>query len=100
MAEHVGVRWTRRLIRTCMREGKIPDEWRTGLIFPVWKRKGNIHDPGNYRGTMLLSHVLNVLERILHGRIRRIVEFEMGEEQQRFRREDVHSETTGGKENG
>ena len=66
-----------------MREGEIPEEWQTGLIVPVWKRKG---DPGKYQGITLLSHVLKVLERILDGTIRRIVECEMGEEQQGFRR--------------
>ena len=24
-------------------EGKIPEEWRAGLIIPVWKRKGDVH---------------------------------------------------------
>ena len=48
MAEGVRVRWTRRLLNTCMREGKIPEEWRMGLIVPVWKRKADVHDPGKY----------------------------------------------------
>ena len=52
------------------------------LIVPVWKRKGDVHD----RGITLLSHVLKELKRILDGRIRRIVECEMGEEEQGFRR--------------
>ena len=52
-----------------------------GLIVPVWKRKGYVHDLGKYRGITLLSHVLKILERILDGKIRRIVECEMGEEQ-------------------
>ena len=86
MAEYVGVRWTRRLLNTCVREGNIPEERRTRLIVHVWKRKGDVHDPKTYRGITLLSHVLKVLERILDGRIRRIVECEMGEEQQYFRR--------------
>ena len=73
MAERVGVRWTRRLLNTCMREGEIPKEWRTGLIVPVWNRKWDVHDPGKYRGITLLSHVLNVLERIMGGRIRKSV---------------------------
>ena len=34
MAERVGVRWTRRLLNTCTREGKIPEEWRTGVDSP------------------------------------------------------------------
>ena len=41
-----------------MRDGKFPEEWRKGLIVPVWKRKGDAHDPGKYRGIMLLNHVL------------------------------------------
>ena len=57
-----------------------------GLIVPVWKRKGDVHDPGKYRGITLLSNVLKVSESILDGRIRRIVECEVGEEQQGFRR--------------
>ena len=36
VAERVGVRWTRRLLNTCMREGIISEEWRTGLIVSVW----------------------------------------------------------------
>ena len=86
MTERVGVRWTRRLLNTCMREGKITEAWQTGLIVPVWKRKGDVHKPGKYRGIMLLSHVLKVLERILDGRIRKIVECEKGEEQQGLRK--------------
>ena len=39
MAERVGVRWARRLLNTCIREGKIPEEWRTGLIVPVWIKR-------------------------------------------------------------
>ena len=27
IAERVGVRWTRRLLNTCLRERKIPEEW-------------------------------------------------------------------------
>ena len=53
--------------------GKFPEEWRTGLIVPLWKRKGDVHDPGKYRGITLLTHTLKLLERILDGRIRAVV---------------------------
>ena len=68
-----------------------------------YKRKGDVHDPEKYTAITLLSHILKMLERILDGRIRRILECEMGEEQQGFRRGrgmvdgDVPSETTDGK---
>ena len=64
----------------CMQEGRIPKEWRMGLIVPIWKRKVDVHDPGKYRGITLLSQVLKLLERVLDARIRRRVECDFGEE--------------------
>ena len=39
MAGEVGVKWTGRLLNVCMQEGRIPKEWRMGLIVPIWKRR-------------------------------------------------------------
>ncbi len=70
MAGEVGVKWTGRLLNVCMQEGRIPKEWRMGLIVPIWKRNGDVHDPGKYRGITLLGQVLKLLERVLDARIR------------------------------
>ena len=59
--------------------GKVQKEWRVGLIVPIWKRTGDVHDPGKYRGITLLSQVLKLLERVLDARIRRRVEVDFGE---------------------
>ena len=75
-----GISWPKRLLNKCMRQGKVPEEWRTGLIVPIWKKNG---DPGKYT---LLSHIMKLLERILDVRIRKKVEQELGEEQQGFRK--------------
>ena len=69
-----------------MRQGKVPEEWRTWLIVPIWKKKGDVQDPGKYRGITLLSHIMKLLKRILNGRIRKKVEQDLGEEQQGFRK--------------
>ena len=53
-----------------------------GLIVPLWKRKGDVHDPGKYKGIILLSQVVKLLERVLDAMIRRRVECDFGEEQQ------------------
>ena len=45
MAGEVRVKWTGRLLYVCMQEGRIPKEWRMGLIVPIWKRKRELHDP-------------------------------------------------------
>ena len=50
MAREVGVKWTRRLLNVCMHEGTAQKECRMGLIVPIWKRKGDVHDTGKYRG--------------------------------------------------
>ena len=63
----------------CMHEGRIPKEWRVGLIVPIWKRRGDVHNPGKYRGITLLSQVLKLPERVLDARIRRRVECDFGE---------------------
>ena len=73
MTGEVGVTWTGRLLNVCMQEGRIRKEMRMGLIVPIWKRKGDVHDPGNYRGITLLSQGLNLLERVLNAMIRRRV---------------------------
>ena len=86
LARDVGVNWTRRLLNLCLTEGKIPVEWRAGLIIPIRKMKDDEHDPGKYRGITLLSQVLKLLERELDGRIRKKIECEIGEEQQGFRK--------------
>ena len=70
VAGEIGVRWTKRLLNTCMKQCKVPEDWRTGLIVPIWKRKGDAQDPGKYRGITLLSHIMKLLERILDKRLR------------------------------
>ena len=61
-----------------MQEGRT-QEWRMGLIVPISKRTGDVHDPGKYRGITLLGQVLKLLERVLDARIRRRVEVDFGE---------------------
>ena len=73
-------------MNVCMLGGNIPKEWWMGLIVPIWKRKGNVHDPGKYRGIALLSQVPKLLERVLDARIRIRVESDFVEEQQGFRK--------------
>ena len=86
VAGEIGARWTKRLLNTCMKQCKVPEDWRTWLIVPIWKRKGDAQDPGKYRGITVLSHIMKLLERILDKRLRERVERELGEEQLGFRK--------------
>ena len=84
MAGKVGAKWTGRILNVCMQAGRIPIEWRMGLIVPIWKKKWDVHEPGKYRGITLLSQVLKLPERVLDAMIRRRLEGDFGEEQHGF----------------
>ena len=58
---------------------RMQKEWSMGLIVPILKSIGYVHDPGKYRGLTLLSQVLKLHERVLDARIRRRVEGDFGE---------------------
>ena len=48
----------------------IPSDWRRSVIVPIFKRKGDPRDCGNYRGISLLSVPGKVFARVLLNRIR------------------------------
>ena len=106
MAGEVGVKWIGRLLNVCMQEGRVPKEWMMGLIVPIWKRKGDVHDPGKYSGITLLSQVLKLLERVLDAMIRKRVECDIGgrtarvQEGERNICRDVRPDTDGREETG
>ena len=51
MSGEVGIKWIGKLLNVCMQEGRTPQDWRMVLIVPIWKRKGDVHDPGKYRAS-------------------------------------------------
>ena len=67
--------------------GIVPDSWTIGLIVPIFKNKGDIHDPDNYRGITLLSCMGKLFTMIINTRLHRYLEDQMllGEEQAGFR---------------
>ena len=84
--ELVGIKWLMTLFNVCFTTGEIPAEWRRGVIVLIWKGKGDIHDPGRYRGITLLSQALKLIEGILDARVRHIMERKIGENQLGFRK--------------
>ena len=51
----------------------IPEDWRKGVIIPLWKRKGSRSDCSNYRGITLLSVPGKLFSMVLLDRCRSII---------------------------
>ena len=52
-----------------LRREKVPDEWRSSMLVPLHKGKGDIKECGNYRGIKLMSHTIKLWERVIVARI-------------------------------
>ena len=56
------------------KSGIIPDGWTIGIINPIYKNKGNVSDPENYRPITLLSGFGKLFTSILNNRLLKYVE--------------------------
>ena len=70
----VGIDVMMKLCQRVMDGEGMPDEWKTSVIVPIYKGKGDALNCGSYRGVKLLEHGMKVVERVLDRRIRDVVE--------------------------
>ena len=80
------VDWIWKMCRLAWEEGKVPEDWKSGIIVPLYKGKGEREVCGNHRGICLLSVIGKIYGRILINRVREITEELVGEEQGGFRK--------------
>ena len=75
------------LFNLILDSGVIPTNWCLGTIMPLYKNKGSVNDPDNYRGINLLSCLSKLFTSALNNRITIFLErFDsIGEEQTGFR---------------
>ena len=52
---------------------RMPDEWQTSVLVPIFKEKGDVRNCNTYRGVKLLEHTMKIVERVLERRIRKSV---------------------------
>jgi len=57
-------------------QGRIPDDWRSSILLPVFKRKGDPIECGSYKAIKLLEHAMKVIERVFERRIRQKVKID------------------------
>ena len=63
-----------RLFNTVLDTAILPDAWLVGVIKPIFKNKGNIEDPNNYRPITILSCMGKVFTAVLNNRLQRFLE--------------------------
>ena len=68
-----GVRVMKKLCQSVLDGEGMPDEWKTSVVIPIFKGKGDVMDCGAYRGVKLLEHSMKIVERVLENRIRELV---------------------------
>ena len=49
--------------------GHIPNKWATGVIKPIYKNRGDINDPDNYRGITLFSGLGKLFTSVINERL-------------------------------
>ena len=67
------------MLQLCQRvlNGKgIRDKWKTNVVVPIFKRKGDMMNCGSYREVKLLEHGMKIIKRVFEKRIRALVDFD------------------------
>jgi len=64
----IGTQWILDLCNGIVKEGSIPEDWKSSVVLPVYKGKGDPMECGSYRGIKLLEHAMKVVERIFEHR--------------------------------
>jgi len=59
-----------------VKEGSIPEDWKSSVVLPIYKGKGDPMECGSYRGMKLLEHAMKVVERIFEYRILQQIEID------------------------
>ena len=54
----------------CINQSIFINEWKTAIITPLYKNKGNIEDLNNYRGISVLAPLAKIFEKLLSKRIK------------------------------
>jgi len=57
-----------------VKEGCIAEDWKSSVVLPLYKGKGDPIECGSYRGIKLFEHGMKVVERIFKYRIRQQID--------------------------
>ena len=58
----IGTQWLLDLCNGIVKERCIPEDWKSSVVLPYYKDKGDPMECGSYRGIKLLEHAMKVIE--------------------------------------
>lgn len=61
------------LINKLFHMGQVTDSMKTGLVTPVFKKKGSNNDSKNYRGINVILIYTKILESVIKARIKPLI---------------------------
>jgi len=61
----IGTQWILDLCNGIVKEGCIPEDWKSSVLLPIYKRKGDPLECGSYTGIKLLDTGIKLLERAM-----------------------------------
>ena len=72
-SEKFGVGVLKKLRQRVLNEKGMTEEWKTSVVVPISKGKGDVMDCWAYRGVKLLEHAMKIVERVLEKSVREFV---------------------------
>ena len=67
-----GVGVMKKLCQRVLDGEDMPEEWKTSVVVPIFKGKGDVMYCGAYSGVKLLEHAMKIVERVLEEQNKRI----------------------------
>ena len=86
--DDIVLRYLHKLFQRCFESGTVPPAWLNSTLQPIYKGKGNKHDPNNYRGITLQSCIAKAFAKVINNRLGNYLEANnlLHEEQNGFRK--------------
>ena len=72
----IGTQWILDLCNGIVKEGSITEDWKSTVVLPIYKGKGDPMECGSHRGIKLLVHAMKLVEGIFEHIIRQQIEID------------------------
>ena len=78
----IALEFLTKLYNTTIESERMSEELRDSVLIPIFKNKGDVQSCSNYRGIKLISHIMELWERVVERRL--ISELTFSEQQYGF----------------